>query len=99
MFLNHVYIVVGNFLVACLAGKQMGRGEGERGDGGYVNLSMMGSGKESGRFHAGPTVALTEILPSSYTCHTKARKTLLILYLFGSKPFVYFCTTLYSPMS
>ena len=96
MFLNYVYIVVGNFLVACLAGRQMGRGEGkgEGGDGGYVNLSMVGSGKESGRFHVGPTVALTEILPSLYTCHTKARKTLLILYLFGSKPFVYFCTTL-----
>lgn len=98
MFLNYVYIVVGNFLVACLAGRQMGcgegEGEGEGGDGGYVNLSMMGSGKESGRFYVGPTVALTEILPSSYTCHTKARKTLLILYFFGSKPFVYFCTTL-----
>ena len=77
----------------------MGRGEGEGGDGGdggYVNLSTMGSGKESRRFYVGPTVALTEILPSSYTCHTKARKTLLILYLFGSKPFVYFCTSLWS---
>ena len=79
MFLNYVYIVVGNFLVACLAGRLMGRGEGEGGDGGYVNLSTMGSGKESGRFHVGPTVVLTEILPSSYTCHSKARKTLLIL--------------------
>ena len=79
MFLNFVCIVVVTFLVVCLAGRQMGRGEGEGGDGGYVNLSTMGSGKESGRFHVAPTVALTEILPSSYTCHTKARKTLLIL--------------------
>ena len=79
MFLNYVYIVVGNFLVACLAGRQMGGGGGGGGGGGYVNLSTMGSGKESGRIHVGPTVALTEILPSSYTCHKKARKTLLIL--------------------
>lgn len=77
----------------------MGRGEGEGGDGGYVNLSTMGSGKESGRFHVGPTIAPAEIPPSSYICHTKGIKTLLILYLFDSKPFVYFCTTLYSPMS
>lgn len=46
VFLNYVYIVVGNFLVACLAGRQMGRGEGEGGD--TLILARWGLGKKVG---------------------------------------------------